>query len=68
MLLINKLITPHPNLPQITGRILVSLGLVLLILLITALTGFVFHEHTEFDTNIKARAYHLQRMFRLILD
>lgn len=68
MLLTNKSILANSNPPQITGRILLSLGVVLFILLITALTGFLFHEHAEFDTNINTRAYRLQRMFRLILD
>lgn len=63
---LNTVVSNHP--PQITGRILIFMGVVLFILLITALTGFSFHEHNEFDMNINARAYRLQRMFRLIID
>lgn len=64
---LNKIIVSNTP-PKITGRILIFLGVVLVILLITAITGLSFHEHTEFDANVEARAHRLQRMFRLILD
>lgn len=54
--------------PAIKRPIFLSLAVALIILLVTSVVGFSFHEHVEYDSYVHTRADRLQRMLQLIIS